>query len=230
MGDQSTTGNYRFVIGGLILWANFAAGTSFQAMAPLLPLIEKDYGIGHATGGLLMGSVLIIVAAFGLPGGIIVGRLGLWRTYTTSYLMMGLLTLAALSPPFEGLLVLRIAFGWGMAAMFPATGMLVMQWFRPKELPVVTSLSMAAVSLGMVVSAASAAPLAEAVGWERVLGIFGALGVAGAIAWVAWGRTNRYPGNLRLRCDGLRSSQCCETAPSCCWVWRTPHVSACIWP
>ena len=64
MGDQPNTGNYRFVIGGLILWANFAAGTSFQAMSPLLPLIERDYGIGHATGGLLMGSVLIIVAAW----------------------------------------------------------------------------------------------------------------------------------------------------------------------
>ena len=194
MGDQPTTGKYRFVIAGLILWANFAAGASFQAISPLLPLIEKDYGIGHATGGLLMGSVLIIVAAFGLPGGIIVGRLGLKRTYTISYFMMGLLTLAALSPPFEGLLVLRIAFGLGMAAMFPATGTLVMQWFRPKELPVVTSLSMAAASLGMVVSAASSAPLAEVVGWERVLGIFGALGLAGAVAWVAWGRTSSVPG------------------------------------
>ena len=194
MGNQPTTGKYRFVIGALILWANFAAGTSFLSISPLLPLIETDYGIGHATGGLLMGSVLIIVAAFGLPGGIIVGRLGLWRTYAISYLMMGLLSLAALSPSFEGLLVLRIAFGLGMAAMFPATGALVMQWFRPKELPVITSLSMAAVSLGMVVSAAGSAPLAEVVGWERVLGIFGSLGLFGAAAWVAWGRTSSAPG------------------------------------
>ena len=194
MGNQPTTGKYRFVIGALILWANFAAGTSFLAISPLLPLIETDYGIGHATGGLLMGSVLIIVAAFGLPGGIIVGRLGLWRTYAISYLMMGLLSLAALSPSFEGLLVLRIAFGLGMAAMFPATGALVMQWFRTKELPVITSLSMAAVSLGMVVSAAGSAPLAEVVGWERGLGIFGSLGLFGAAAWVAWGRTSSAPG------------------------------------
>ena len=201
MGNQPTTGRYRFVIGALILWANFAAGTSFLAISPLLPLIEKDYGIGHAIGGLLMGSVLIILAAFGLPGGIIVGRLGLWRTYTISYFMMGLLSLAALSPSFEGLLALRIAFGLGMAAMLPATGALVMQWFRPKELPVITSLTMAAVSLGMVVSAASSAPLAEVVGWERVLGIFGALGLAGAAAWIAWGRTSSAPGQPVVAID-----------------------------
>ena len=206
MGDQPTTGKYRFVIAGLILWANFAAGTSFQAISPLLPLIEDHYGVGHATGGLLMGSVLIIVAAFGLPGGIIVGRLGVWRTYTASYFTMGLLTLVALSPPFEGLLALRIAFGLGMAAMFPATGTLVMQWFRPKELPVFTSLSMAAVSLGMVVSAASSAPLAEAVGWDGVVGIFGTLGWAGAVAWVVWGRTGTAPGQPQspVRWDEIR--------------------------
>ena len=189
MADQPSAGNYRFVIGGLVLWANFAAGTSFQAIAPLLPLIERDYEIGHATGGLLMGSVLFMLAAFGIPGGVIVGRLGLWRAYTISYFMMGLLTLAALSPSFAGLFALRIVFGLGMAAMFPATGALAMQWFRPRELPVVISLGMAAASLGMVVSAASSAPLADVVGWERDIGIFGSLGLAGALAWLVWGRS-----------------------------------------
>ena len=180
--------SYRFVIGGLALWAHFATGVSFQAVSPILPLITEDYGIGYAMGGLLVGVVFFVFGAFGIPAGIIVGRLGLWRTYTAGWFMLAAMTLAALSPNFEGLLTLRIVYGLGAAMLFPATGPLVMQWFRPRELPVITSLSIACVALGMVVSASSTAPLADVLGWQRVLGIYGGLGAAGAVAWLIWGR------------------------------------------
>ena len=133
MGGDTNRDSYRFVIGGLTLWAHFAGGASFQALSPVLPLISEEYGIGHATAGLLVGVVLIIMGAFGLPGGIIAGRLGLRKTYTAAWLLMSLMTLVALSPGFGGLLALRVAFGLGMAAMLPATAPLLMQWFRPKE-------------------------------------------------------------------------------------------------
>ena len=180
--------SYRFVIGGLTAWAHFAGGASFQAMSPVLPLISEEYDIGHATAGLLVGLVLIIMGAFGLPGGIIAGRLGLRKTYTAAWLLMGLMTLAALSPSFEGLMALRVTFGLGLAAMLPATAPLLMRWFPSKELPVITSLNLAALSLGMVVSMSTSAPMADAIGWQRVLGLFGGIVLAGGFAWIVWGR------------------------------------------
>ena len=139
---------------------------------------------------------MIVMAALGLPGGIIVVKLGLRNTFAAGWFMMGLLTLSALSPNFHALLALRIAYGAGLAIMMPATGSLLMQWFRPKELPLITGLNLASMSLGMVLSLATAAPLADALGWQKALGVFGGVGLAGACAWVFFGRVNGGAGNV----------------------------------
>ncbi|MCE2464433.1 MAG: MFS transporter, partial [Dehalococcoidia bacterium] len=76
----------------------------------------------------------------------------------------------------------------GVAAMLPATGPLIMQWIRPREVPIITSLNIACVSLGIVVSVSTAAPLAGLMGWETVLGLFGAVGLVGAFAWLVSGK------------------------------------------
>ena len=180
--------SYRFVIAGLTISAHFAGGLSFAALSPIMPLVTEDYGISHTMGGLLLGVVMLSVGIFSLPAGIIVARVGLWRTYTVSWLMMGLLTLTALSPGFEGLLLLRMLFGLGVAALTPATAILVMQWFRPRELSVINGVNFASISLGMVVSVSTVAPLSSVLGWERVMGLFGAVALAGAFAWMLWGK------------------------------------------
>ena len=188
MNNSGTGSRYRFVIGALILWAHFAAALSFQVVAPILPLITEDYKISHATAGLLVAVVLIIHGAFGIPGGIIVGRLGVRRIYALCWFLTGTLTLSALSPGFEGLLGLRILYGLGLAAMFPATGVLIMQWFRPAERAFVTSAGIAFFALGLVISISTAAPLSDVLGWPRVLGIFGSFSLVGAFAWLVWGK------------------------------------------
>ena len=102
MNESSLDRRYRFVIVGLLLWANFAFGLSFAAMAPILPVITEHYGISHTMAGLLVGVIFIIEAIFGLPGGVIVGWLGQKRSYTISFFMMGAVTLTALSPRLRG--------------------------------------------------------------------------------------------------------------------------------
>ena len=186
--NTRTVSPYRFVIGGLSLWANFAAGLSFQAVSPILPIITDDYGISYTNAGLLVGVIFIIQGAFGIPGGIIVGRLGIRKIYTVCWFLMGLLTLSALSPNFEELLALRVVYGLGTAILIPATVPLIMQWFRPRELPIITSLNIACFSLGIVVSVSTVAPLSDALGWQRVMGLFGAIALAGGFAWLVWGK------------------------------------------
>ena len=187
---------YRFVIVGLVLCAHFAFGLSFVAVAPVLPLIREDHSVSFTMGGLLVGVIFIVQAVFGLPAGIIVGRLGVRRTYTISLLLIGMVTLTFLSPSFEGLMALRIVYALGAALMIPATAPLIMRWFRPRIVPVIYGLNISFIMLGFVVSSAATAPLASVIGWERVLGLFGAVGLGVALAWVLWGKTQEGVGNV----------------------------------
>ena len=189
MTDAGKVSHYRFVIGGLTLLAHFVTGANFQNVSPILPLISDDYEISHATAGLLVGVVVVVHAILGIPGGVLIGRLGIWRAYTFSWLLIGLLTLTVLSPGFGGLLALRAAYGIGAGAMVLASGPLIMQWFRPKELGVITSLNIASLTLGITVSISSVAPLSEVMGWQKALGVFGGLGLVGTLLWMVWGRT-----------------------------------------
>ena len=175
MADTSGYNSYRFVIAGLTLWAHLAAGISFQAVSPVLPLISEDYNINHTTAGLLVAVVTAMVGAFGIAGGVVVGRLGLRLVYAASFFMMGSLTLTALSPSFEGLVALRVVYGLGVAVMIPATGPLIMGWFRPRELPVVTSLNLAAMSAGIFVSTLTVAPISSVLDWPQHHRIFGSV-------------------------------------------------------
>ena len=216
---ETTTGvsSYRFVIAGLILWGHLATGASLPVVSPILPIISDDYGINHSSASLLVSAWTVSFAIFCIPASILVGRIGVWRTYTISWILTGLPTLAVFSPSFEGLLVLRVASGVGAAMMVPATGPLLMQWFRPREIPIMTSLNMAIASLGLVVSTSVAAPLEKVMDWELVVGLFGASGLAVAFGWMLWGKTHEGVGGRgEPPWSGERSGQYCETGPSCC--------------
>ena len=179
---------YRFVIAALTVWAYFAVGVSWQNVSPVLPLITEDYKINYGTAGLLVGVVMFVHGVFGIPSGIIVARLGIRRVFTVCWILMGLLTLTVLSPNFEGLLALRVVYGFGTALLFPATAPLLMQWFKAKEIPVLTSVNVACMSLGIAVSLGTAVPLSGLIGWPKMLGLFGTVGLLGALAWLLLGK------------------------------------------
>ena len=188
--DSEASGypRYRFVIGGLILFAHFSVGINFFVVAPLLQLIIDDFGVNRATASLLIALALLVHSFFGLPGGILATRFGLKRMYFLSWLMVGLPVLSAVAPNFGTLLALRLVYGVGFGAIFPATGPLLMQWFRPREITIMNGLDMAALSLGVGISVSVAAPLANAVGWQNTLSVFGGIALLGAVAWGIFGR------------------------------------------
>ena len=164
MNETAYSSRYRFVIGGFVVWAQFTPGLSILAVAPILPRITDEYGLTHATASLLIGVVAIVQALSSIPAGVIVGRIGVWRTYSISWLLMGTAVLSAVAPGFYTLLALRIVLGVGMAGILPAAGPLIMQWFRARERPVVSGFSQAGLSLGTMVAVASAVPLADVIG------------------------------------------------------------------
>ncbi len=153
-----------------------------------MPLIIDDFGVSRATASLLIALALLVHSFFGLPGGILAVRFGLKRMYFLSWLMVAVPVLSALAPDFWTLLMLRLVYGVGFGAIIPATGPLLMQWFRPREVTIMNGLDMAALSLGVALSVFVAAPLADAVGWQNTLSVFGGLALFGAVAWAVLGR------------------------------------------
>ena len=186
--DSLHRSRYRIVIAGLILAAHLVAGLNLFAVSPILLLIIKDLSINSATAGLLVAMPMLVAALFGLPGGLITMRLGVWKTFGAAWVAMGLLVLSPVAPNFPTLLTLRLLFGLGIAMMFIASGPLLLRWFRPKEVLVMNGLNSAILSLGIFLSLATAVPMAEALDWEMALGVFGGAGVLGALAWGFLGR------------------------------------------
>ncbi len=147
-GEAPARSPYRFVIAGLALAAHLGVGVNFFSVSPLLPIIIEDYEISRGAAGLLIALALLVAAAFGLPGGAVVSRVGLNRVYLIGWLLVGLLAFSAIAANFPMLLALRIGYGIGFALVLTATGPLLMQWFSHREVLTMNGLNTAAISLG----------------------------------------------------------------------------------
>ena len=179
---------YRYVIVVLALAAHFSVGVSMFSVSPILLNIIGGYGIDRATAGFLVSLPLLAASAVGLPGGFIAVKLGIRTTFTLGWWMVGVVALSYFAPNFPSLLGLRLLYGLGAALLLVATGPLLMQWFKPKEVLVMNGLNTAVLSLGIALSVSTAAPLSGLVGWQGALSLYGAVGVGGAVLWSALGR------------------------------------------
>ena len=181
---EKTGSRYRIVVAVLVLLSNLALGLNLFSATPLLPLIIEDYSINRATAGLLITLPLLFAAIFGLPGGVIISRLGLRRAFTLGWSLISLMALSGVVPNFGTLLALRIAYGIGLAIIVTATGPLLMRWFRPKEILMMNGFNSAALCLGIALSVSTAAPLADVLGWRSALTVYSTISMVGTAAWV----------------------------------------------
>lgn len=180
---------YRYVIAALILAAHLSIGLNFFSVTPLLPLVIDDYEITRASASLLIALPTVVKALTGLPGSLIINRLGLNRSFTISWFMLGMLALSPLATAFPAMILLRLLYGLGAGLMMTASASLIMQWFPTREVPVINTLLLVVVSLGVATSISLAVPLSNFMIWETVLGVFGIIGLLGAIAWTMLGKT-----------------------------------------
>ena len=189
--DQTLTG-YRFVIVGLLALLSFSAGLNLFAIGPITPLIIDDYGITHSAAGLLTSFVALVHAAFAIPASTLVGRVGLKKLIAVGSVAGSAPILSFMAADsFAFLLALRGVYGVAFVVLVPAIGPLFMQWFRPRELPLVNGTFLVAFSLGITLSAFIVGPLSEALGWEVALSAFGGVSLLAAVSWLILGRAQR---------------------------------------
>ena len=192
---QPMASNYRWVMAALSLAAHLVLGLNLFGISPVLPLVIEDYQINRVTAGLLISLPMLVGAALGIPGGMLVASIGVRRANLIAWIAMAILALSFLSPNFAAMLILRLAYGIGLAMTITSTGPLLMGWFSQKEVLVMNALNTALVSLGVAISVAGAAPLAAMTDWKIAMSLFGVLGVAGAVAWAVAGRDAPFSGS-----------------------------------
>lgn len=178
----------RRLAGSLVLFLLFLLTFNFIAVAPMLPLIIEAFGISQASASLLVGVVSLSLAAGMLPGGMLVARLGVRKSLVIAGFLLSAGLLTPLTPDYPTLLALRITFSAGGAILLPASVVLIMQWFPPRELPIWNAASGAVQSFGLTASTVLAAPLAATIGWRSGLALFGGLAFAGAVFWLFFGK------------------------------------------
>ena len=179
---------YRWVMATMFLVGRLTLGFNLFGIAPVLPLATADYGISSVAAGFLVSLPMLLAAGFGIPGGMLVARIGVKRAQLIAWLAIAVLSLSFVAPNYVVMLLLRLAYGLGLAMMVTSTGPLLMGWFSRREVLVMNSLATAGTSLGVAIAVATAAPLAGLTDWKTVMSMFGAVGVVGAVVWAVVGR------------------------------------------
>ena len=229
--DTREYSRYRIVIAVLILLAHASIGLNFFGVTPLLPLVIDDYEITRASASLLVALPTLVKACIGLPGSLIINRFGLNRVFTLSWFMLGMLALSPWIQDFYLMLLLRLVYGIGAGLMMTATASLIMQWFRPNEVPIINTLLLIVISLGIAISITLAAPLGGAHLLGRGAGHLRRL----RLMWRLCLEVLRSHGDRRIFEKLRRSSRCGRSGRSfviersSCW-WSAMRWSSSIMP
>lgn len=182
----------------VIFYLNF---TSRVVLGPLLPVLEKELGLGHGQAGSLF-LVIQLGYCLGLLGsGFMASRLNYRRTILASTIAVGLILLATSQSASAaglrvGLILLGIAAGLylpsGIALVTGETGQA--QWGKA------LAIHELAPNLGFVTAPLVAEGLLRLVSWRGVLAVLGLLAILAGVCFRVFGRGgDRRPDPPRLR-------------------------------
>jgi len=151
--------------------------------------LAQDYHISRIQLGWVFSAFLLGYAAFQIPAGWIVGKLGPRRTLTLGLIWWSVLSvITALVPPTMGgalwvLIAVRFILGLGEAVAYPSSNQFIAAWFPTQERGKANGWVFGGVGLG----SGTAPPLVAAIiafyGWREVFYISAAIGLVVAAIW-----------------------------------------------
>jgi MFS family permease len=184
---------------GLWLFANVAGFMVMTTIGVLLPAIDAELHLSPGQQGLLGSAAFWGNVTLAIPLSWWVSRYSAKAlTTVTLFLETLFLFFQGWAPVFSALLVGRLVFGVAVVAGHPARAILTQQWFPPREIVLVNSVSNAL--FGLVVGGGQLATpfilASTGENWRATLYAFGALFAVLTVLWVALGReraTAPYP-------------------------------------
>ncbi len=206
--------------------STFLAALQRVALPAVAVLLLQELSLGMDTMGTVQASVLAGYVVGQIPSGFLADRHGGLRVLTIGLALWSAATACiattSMLPGASALLALMVfrgLVGLGQSCMMPAVAATVARCVPASHRASSTSIVYACFSLGTVVGLAASTPLAEAVGWQGVFGLYGGIGMAAAVRGVMmhgccccmWVEVDLYEwGDERLYCaQGGTDEQCC---------------------
>jgi ACS family glucarate transporter-like MFS transporter len=151
--------------------------------------IGEEFAIDNTHLGWVFSAFLLGYAAFQVPAGLLVRRLGSRWVLTLAILWWGVFTvLTALVPPTIGSAVLilaavRFALGAGEATMYPAASQFVERWFPVQERGKANGLIFGGVGIGSGLTPPLVTAIILHFGWRVSFWLSAIVGAAVGIVW-----------------------------------------------
>jgi len=195
-GSLPPPSNYRWVVVGLWMTSGVAGFMVLSTLGILLPSISAELDLSPFEQGLLGSSAFWGNIALAIPLSWWTSRYGAKAlTSVTMVMATAALFLQGWSPAFVVLLAGRLAFGISVMARQPARVSLTQQWFAPREVVFVNSVSN--MLFGLVVGGGLAgAPFILAAfedDWRSTLNVFAGLFVVLTVLWMTFGKERPIP-------------------------------------
>ena len=164
-------------------------------LAPLLPTIERDLGVGHGEAGSLF--LLISLGYFIslLASGFIASRLMHYRTIILSATAVGLaLVTISFSGSQGGLLLGLVLVGLSAGLYLPSGISTLTSLVAPSQWGKAIAVHELAPNLGFVLAPLISEALLRWFSWRGILGIMGVASIAAGMAFARFGKGGRFPG------------------------------------
>lgn len=150
--------------------------------AVMAPDLVAEIGIGPAELGLLTSAYFISFAAFQLPLGVLLDRIGPRRVEAVLLIFAGLgAFIFARSHTVTGLIVGRAFIGFGVSACLMAAFKAFVMWFPRQQLPMINGFQMASGGLGALAATAPVEAALKITDWRGVFTLLGVLTIAVAL-------------------------------------------------
>jgi ACS family D-galactonate transporter-like MFS transporter len=151
-----------------------------------LPALKKEFGLSPETSGLILGAFFWTYAAFQLPSGWFVDRVGPRISYTVAVVWWSIFTGAtAVARGFTSLFGFRLLLGIGEAPAYPTNAKAVSEWFPKSERAFATSIYDSGARAGTVAALPLCTWIIASYGWRTSFIITGIIGILWSFIWYA---------------------------------------------
>lgn len=149
------------------------------------PYIAKDLNLSPEATGALLGAFFWTYAAFQLPSGWFIDKVGARIAYSVAVVWWSAFTaVTALANGFNSLFGARLLLGVGEAPAYPTNAKIVAEWFPRRERALATSIFDSGNRVGTALSLPIVSAIIAQFGWRMSFVITGAVGILWTAVWI----------------------------------------------
>lgn len=150
-----------------------------------LPYMQADLKLSAAESGFILGAFFWTYAAFQIPAGILVDRLGARAVFAAAVVWWSAFTIATgFVRSSAQLLGVRLMLGVGEAGAFPAATKFVERWFPPTERGLATGIYDSGARGGTLIAIPLCTAIIAGFGWKASFVVTGLVGFLWVAIWL----------------------------------------------